>query len=501
MRPRARLALALALLLGAGASLRAQSPTVVVRDPGPGEVGRRLARTLAQPHQLFAPATAPVRLAADSVYGATVVVLGRPVIVEGRVRGDVVVVGGDAFVHPGAHVDGRVEAIGGGAYGSMLATVRDSLESHRDFTFAIQPISGGFELDYRPIRVGAPSHVTLPGVYGLRLPTYDRSDGLSLPVGPLLTLDTGALEIAPIVTYRSNLGAADPSLEVGLMPSRRWSATARAGRETLTNDAWIWSDAVNSAAVLGIGTDTRNYYRADRLQLEASHLIETATLELEPMIGARLERAWSVGPWLDAAGGPWSFFGRDSKEHMLRPNPSVAAATARSLLAGTTLSWESLGVRAVFSLQSEGALVTARLPGFVQTTLDGEIRFPTFGAQLFWLDAHVVQTAGGPAPPQRWAYLGGSGTIKTLPLLSMGGDQLVYLEGNYLIPLQQFTLPIVGAPSITLRHMIGSAGVRSLPAFEQNLGLRFALSFLRLDVILDPARRRSTVGFSLSLSR
>jgi hypothetical protein len=49
--------------------------------------------------------------------------------------------------------------------------------------------------------------------------------------------------------------------------------------------------------------------------------------------------------------------------------------------------------------------------------------------------------------------------------------------------------------------MIGSAGVGSLPAFHQNLGLRLALSFVRADFVVDPATRATEFGVGLSLAR
>ena len=60
---------------------------------------------------------------------------------------------------------------------------------------------------------------------------------------------------------------------------------------------------------------------------------------------------------------------------------------------------------------------------------------------------------------------------------------------------------MVGPPSITLRHMIGSAGVGMLPDLEQNLALRVALSFFRFDFAVDPARRKWEVGAGLSMAR
>jgi hypothetical protein len=49
--------------------------------------------------------------------------------------------------------------------------------------------------------------------------------------------------------------------------------------------------------------------------------------------------------------------------------------------------------------------------------------------------------------------------------------------------------------------MIGSAGIRKLPAFQQNLGVRAAMSFLRFDAVVDPARREWDFGFGLTMAR
>jgi hypothetical protein len=489
-------------LVGAFASARvdAQQP-VVVRDPGPGPVGRRLAEALAAPHRLIQPAQTPALLARDSAYDRTIIVLHRDAIIEARVQGDVIVVGGDAFMHPGAVVEGRVIAIGGAVYESRLAIVRGGTESHRDFTFEMQSTASGYALDYRVIRMHPSPPFSLPGIYGFRIPTYDRADGLSLPVGPSITLDTGYYEIDPIVTYRSNLGAIDPSVDGEFALGRRARVSLFAGRATLTNEDWIWTDLVNSAAVLGLGLDTRNYYRADRVQGIAHYLFEGATTELEPFLGVRAERDRSVGPDAFVKGGPWSFFGRKSFVRMLRPNPPITRGTLQSVLVGAHFGWEAQRVSATIDFSNEGAAFDVGHQRFIQSTGNAEIRFPTFGAQQFWLTTHFVHTFGDTAPPQRWSYLGGPGTIRTRPPLSLGGDRLFYVESNYYIPIQRLDMPILGAPSLTLRHMIGSAGVGRLPAFEQNLVLRIALSFVRFDAAVDPARREWEFGFGLSLAR
>jgi len=501
VRPRARIAPLLLLGAIASALSRLDAQTVVVRDAGPGPVGRRLAEALAAPHHLIPPGPTAALLPRDSAYAQTVIVLHRDAIIESRVHGDVIVVGGDAFLHPGASVDGRVVAIGGGVYESRLAIVRGGVQSHRDFTFDVETTPNGYALDFRPVRITRSTPVTLPGIYGLRIPTYDRVDGLSLAFGPMFTLDTGRIAIDPTIAYRSNLGVFDPAVAGDFVLGRRTSVNLYVGRTTLTNDDWIWSDLVNSAAVLGFGLDTRNYYRADRAEATIHHLVEGVTLQLEPFAGVRLERDHSVERDSLAQHIPWSLFGRSEGDRMRRPNPPITPGTLQSILLGAHATWETQRVRATLDLTNEGAAFDVGSRRFVQSTLQGTIRFPTFASQEFYFSTHVLETFGDTAPPQRWSYLGGSGTIPTLDLLSMGGDHLAYFESNYFIPFLRFDLPVLGPPSITLRHMIGAAGVGSLPDFEQNLALRLALSFFRVDISVDPARREWEVGAGLSIAR
>jgi hypothetical protein len=474
---------------------------MTLREPGPGPVPRHVAAALAAPHRLIPPASMPALLPRDSSYPVTVIVLHRDAIIAGRVHGDVIVLGGDAFMHPGAIVDGSVLAIGGGVYASQLAIVRGATESHRDFTYDVQTTSAGYALSYHATREHSSPTFSLPGIYGLRIPTYDRANGLSVRLGPTLTLDTGYVVIEPTITYRSDLGAFDPAVHNDLQFGRPTRVELFAGRTTLTNDDWIWTDLVNSAAVLTLGLDTRNYYRADRLQGTLHYLLDGSYAEFEPYIGARVERDRSVGPDSFALGGPWSFYGHTSRERILRANPPAARGTLSSALFGAHLDWQAQNVRASIEFLNEAAVVDVGRRRFDQSTLDAQIRFPTFGTQEFFLTTHLLHTFGDSAPPQRWSYLGGSGTLITLPLLSLGGDELLYVESNYVIPFQNLDMPIVGAPSITLRHMIGSAGIRRLPAFEQNLGVRAALSFLRFDAVVDPARREWDFGFGLIMAR
>ena len=74
-------------------------------------------------------------------------------------------------------------------------------------------------------------------------------------------------------------------------------------------------------------------------------------------------------------------------------------------------------------------------------------------------------------------------------------------EGRYIIPIDHFRIKYVGSPTLTLRYITGSAGVGKLPALEQNVGARLALSFLRVDYLIDPASRRSNFSVGLSVFR
>ncbi len=69
----------------------------------------------------------------------------------------------------------------------------------------------------------------LPGLFGLRMPSYDRSDGVSVRFGPRLALPDDRVLIDALVTYRSNLGRFDPSLK-GSVNLNQHSDGARAGR-------------------------------------------------------------------------------------------------------------------------------------------------------------------------------------------------------------------------------------------------------------------------------
>ena len=495
------------------ASGRAQS--VQLRNAAPGAGPAILSSALAGPHTLIEPGAAPLVLRADSTWPNTVISLGRTVIVEGTVRGDIIVVNADLYVHPGGNIDGRAIALGGGLYVSVLAHSRAAM-AYRDVTYDIAPIAGGFVLTYRsPSEPSADTAAfSSPGFSGFQIPFYDRTDGLSVPLAIVLTVPHALIQILPGVTYRSQLGRLDPFVVASVHGAGQTTARIEVRRGTFTNDAWIWSNLVNSLEYLLVGEDARNYYRATRAQATLSRNWSSAGWTLEPFVAARAERARSVRPDSSAESGPWAFLNRHDRDDVLRANPPVEPATLYSMLAGADWTGASQGVMARARIDEEvGAIATiagrqptvnGAGPGagahFAQTTLDAGIAFPTFGAQRLHVEGHAVLTLGS-VPRDRWAYLGGPGTIPTLGLLEQGGDRLVYVDACYDVPIGRITLPFVGSPVATLREALGGAGTSGFPVVAQATGVRVSASVVYFEVMVDPVSHVVYKGLGISLAR
>jgi hypothetical protein len=371
------------------------------------------------------------------------------------------------------------------------------------------------------------SPISLPLGLGLRIPTYDRVNGLTLPWGPELILGDDRVQLDALVSYRSNLGKFDPSLEGFLRPGDNNEIKLFVGRGTFTNDSWIRSDLINSLAAIGVGSDARNYFRGDRASARFTRTIATDAITLTPFIGGDFERDWSsssVPPFKS----PWSFYGRKGPLRMRRLNPRVETGHISSVLGGSGLTLARGGVDAKLDAQVEHSLSTSLVadcsglilinPGvlvgdpacdrvggdFTQTTLDGSVVFPTFGTQTLAFKGHAVLTGGKIAPPQRFAYLGGAGTLATVDLLALGGDRLLYVQGDYIVPINAVQIPYAGSPFVALHYAAGNAGIGALPPLIQNVGVGVGVAFIRVDYAIDPASNRSPFSrrsaFSVGLS-
>ena len=305
---------------------------------------------------------------------------------------------------------------------------------------------------------------------GLRIPSYNRVDGLAIGWGPDMRL--------------------------------------AGGRSTFSNDTWIKSEIMNSLSALGVGSDARNYFRADRGEVGIFHRIVSPATTLIPSIGILHEFAWSTGRAEPHTSAPWSLFGAKGDLKMRRTNPAVIRGHTTSGLAGLGLEYELQDTKAGAAARIEHAFDAPRVPGadsegFTQYTVDAKAKFLTFGLQTFTFKGHAVFT-GGDAPPQRYAYLGGSSTLSTVDLLALGGDRLLFVEGEYHYPLAGPLVPFVGAPVVSLRYAAGSAGVNDLPDFIQNISAGVSLKVIKFEYHLDPSYReapyRDKSAFSVSLA-
>jgi len=477
-------------------SLGAQQ--VVVRDPGPSPVSEIIGHVLATPHTVRAGSDRLV-LSRDSSFSTSLLVLGRPTFLAGRVDGDVVVIGADLFLRPGADVRGRAVAVGGTVAMTTLGTVAGGTLSLRDETYDITREDDGYALRHRDLRAADVTPVfSLAGVSGLLLPSYDRVDGLSIPIGVNVASPGGVASLAPTATYRSRLGTVDPAGTLLVTPSPRVRLEVTGGRVTRTNDAWIYSDPVNSLTSFFVGTDTRNYFRSVGGDARIIGTIDRSSFLLAPYVGARFERITPIS----ATGDVWSVFGRDDSLRMSRPNPLVEKGEVSSAIAGA--DWELYVsditghgyVRAEQSFRSiEGT------SNFLQFTLHSSLQFPTFGSQSLKVKIHGVTGFGDRTPMSRYAYLGGSGSLATLDLLEQGGSTLLFVENRYLIPIEAVQLPVIGAPVLSIRDAFGGAGIGHLPDLQHEIGVGIGMSALHLDVNTAVAgRRRTKVSLGISLS-
>lgn len=501
-----------ALFFAFGALDAGAQTTIVLREQGPGPGPELLAGALARPYSVVVPTSADYFLRKDSTHSTTLIVLGRSAVIEGTVHGDVIVVDGDLTIHPGAQIDGRAVAISGGVYESALAKT-GPVSAFRNFSYDVTASGSDFALTYHANEAYAEGPKTLewPGIHGLMIPSYDRTNGLSLPVGIDLNAPALRFQLTPRVTYRSQLGRIDPWIGATANPAPKVGVSASFGRSTFSNDSWIRSDLINSLHVISFGNDSRNYFRGTRGEARLTLFADSSVSILSTYVGVRGEHDLAVRPDTGATGGPWAFRGRKEPDDMLRPNPQIDNGKIGSVIVGGAGDWLIETVHARVSLDVElGRASFDTVAGrplaadrnFGQLTFDGTVDFPTFGMQTLRFDGHMVFTTHGQTPRQRFAYLGGSGTLPPLDLLALGGDQLIYIDGRYSIPIESVRVPVLNSPLVvTLRDVIGGADIGRAPAMHQAIGARLSASFAYVEFMTDPATRKHKFGLGLSLLR
>lgn len=346
--------------------------------------------------------------------------------------------------------------------------------------------------------------VDFPLGVGFQIPAYDRVDGLSLPFGPSITVGDDRLLIEPTLTYRSHLGKVDPSLALTahVDADSVYSIRLAGARGTFSNDNWIRSDPINSLLAFGLGRDGRNYFRADRAEARFIARLPLPADVAQLFIGARAENDWSTGWRVDEHRGPFSIFGRHNQTDGIdRPNPEIDRGHINSLLGGGRLEYKSDRNMLRLDALLEAAANDAARGRFEQLTLDGHVGVPTFAGHRFELDGHLVTAGGGQVPAQRYAYIGGSGTLATIGLLQLGGDHLFFVDTRYIIPIAGITLPFVGSPFIAPRFAAGAAAIGGYGQVTQNVGLRIGAGPIQIDVVVNPRTHQRDQGVGISFSR
>src|SRR5690606_11952385 len=291
------------VLLAAAVSLAGPLPPaeVVVREgEGIPAFDRRIDALLAAGDFLLV--TRDTLIARQDTVPRSVLVLDASLILEGDVAGDLLAVGANVFLRPTARIRGDAINLAGGLYRSEQAMIAGTIEDHPLAPYRVIRSDGTVRIQ----GIQAPAGWELAWPFGLRPPTYDRVDGLTLrwegSYGARLWRG-GRQTVRGSVAYRTERSAPAGGLEIDeTRGGTRVAIGAR--RETDTNDRWIRGDAYNSLTFLTTGRDYRDYFEADRLYATVERDFEGTRIRGSARLRAQLERARSL-----AASDPWTLFG------------------------------------------------------------------------------------------------------------------------------------------------------------------------------------------------
>lgn len=467
------LLLAPALLCLAGGPAAAQE---IRFTPQPGSPAQRtLARFLAQ--ERYVIWTRDTVLARGDTVVGNVLVLEAAARLAGTVRGSVYVVDGDLFLRPGSRIGGDVLALGGGFYSSGLAEVEGTVTYRPNEVLRVIPEDGAYRIFAVEDR---PRAFELEGVYGLRLPTYQRVDGWTFEWGARARAVgfPGQPELGGRLRFKTTGDRFEGSLRHLWHPTAALRVGVEAGRETRSNDAWIRSDFTNTGSFLFLGNDYRNYYRAD-------HAAFVLLLEGPTGWSASFSAGWEEALSLEARDRTILFRG-----DVVRPNPPVDDGDTYSLSAVVDFEERTPTTRRNLHLHLEGA----------SRDVAGDFSFLMGEAQLFLRQpvaaGHAIEVRAmgrgdlaGSLPQQRWSAIGGIGTFPTFSILELRGERMLLGELGYLIPIPVLEIPQVGPTEVLLRGTVGSAWSEGETLdLESNLTVGIRILFLEGALAVNPGR-------------
>lgn len=466
--------------------------SVARKGRGDPELDRRLDALLRAGDFLLV--TRDTLISAHDTVPSSVLVLSATLIVEGRVAGDLVEVGANVFVRPGARIDGDLVNIAGGLYPSALAQVGGSVVDRPLAPYRVRREGEDWIIE----GVRRVDRVVLDGFLGFHVPTYQRVDALGIRWGAsyLFSQDTVApTRLHGWIGYMSGRGALEGGAELSKRAGRTTIAVG-AAEETATSDRWIRGDRRNSLSFLWDGDDYRNYYLTRRAYLLATRRFGVDERRIDLTLRGQLESDRSM-----RTVSTWTILGGDRS----RPNPpidegEIAGLTlfADGIWVGRTLAWEVFG-----SLETAGHVLGGDF-AFNRFVFFGDFGMDAFADHVLLVRWYFQGPLLGSTslPRQRWSILGGSGTLSAYDIGELRGDRVAFAGSRYIIPLpRSWTIPILGRPDLEFAYAIGSAWTAGMDSdLKQNLEARIQFSFLYFYVATDPAdaadRFKASVGVS-----
>jgi len=422
-------------------------------------------------------------------------IVGADVRLAGRVGGSVAVIRGVLFTRPGSRVEGDIAALGGELYLSRLAEVNAVHELPLGVETRLGYEAGAHTLTVVPPAL--PSRVGTTGIFGLAIPTYDRVNALTARWGAefLLVRDTVPPVLRGSVSYATARRAVGGSVALDVPVAGAWF-TAEVARETFTNDAWIRGPLMNSVSTFFLHRDLRDYHAADVALIRLERRQRQPLIQGESFLGPRLTVRASRDRSLRAA-NVWTVTGREER---WRENPPIDDGEMFSVTPAILFEWR--GASSWFRGDVSVEWAPPNIGDFQFTHLVSEARWtmPVLWDHALQLRGRTHQTlSDGPAPRQRWTLLGGPGTIPTMPIAAMRGDELVFLETTYDIPITRIRVPLLGTPDLRFMHSTGAAWLSGepIPPLEQSLGGGIRFFLVQALVHIDPAARPLNPVFSL----
>lgn len=452
--------IASAIAYQAPARLTAQEPTVLSELPD--SVAERVVAFYN--HQSTTRLMGEARITPGTELHGRVAVVGGPLILGGRIDGDVVVINGDLRLESTAELTGHATVVGGAASGPGLARLSSSVSSYRP------PLRYRHDADalvYTPPRpqtgfaAGRDFGFARTDVLVAARSDYNRVEGLPIWVGPRLRLgNTNPTLLEALAIYRSSAGLRIDPDQIGYSIRAEQflggGRTARLGLRTYSEMApveqWGLSDRENSLATFVLHTDYRDAY--EREGWAAYVRLERAGWPYDITVEYRDEIQRSVTP-----SSPWSLF---DNQDVWRPEPIVAEGAIRSVLA-----------RVEYDTRNEEVEPSAgwHVVGGIEQGLGGRLEQPSapfsdpdssvfvgvgarerFTAAFFDVRRYARLTPearialrvlasgsvdGTPLPPQRQQTLGGEGSLPGFALFRFdcgARRRTISLRGEVFFP-------------------------------------------------------------------